>query len=148
MKQSLCCSLIVPPWLAAQALQEHVVPGLSSQRSSDVGRPHSKPPLEYQPSPFSCPLPSPEVFFCCFEGEHCFRSHFRKRKGDFRRKDPTMVGLQFYRRNCVGVFSLFNVTVSGPKEVLTERSGLFKSDFSPRCCFYYSGRGFLNPSSS
>ncbi|KAL1281862.1 hypothetical protein QQF64_000665 [Cirrhinus molitorella] len=31
--------------------------------------------------PFSCPLPSPDVF----EGEHCSISLFRKRKGDRRR---------------------------------------------------------------
>lgn len=60
------------------------------------------------------------LFFCCFEGEHCSLSLLRKRKGDRRRNDPTAVGLQLYRRNCVGVFPLFNVTVSGPKEVLTE----------------------------
>lgn len=40
---------------AAQALQEHVVPGLPSHHSSDVGRPHS-----------SLRVPYPHLMFFCF----------------------------------------------------------------------------------
>lgn len=140
-EQSLCCSLIVPPWLAAQALQEHVVPGLPSHRSSDVGRPHSS--LRPSRVPYLHLM-----FFLVLRVLLRWTFFALPFQRDRRRKAPATVGLQLYRRNCVGVFPLFNVTVSGPKEVLTERSGLFKSDFSSRCCFYYSGRGFLNPSSS
>lgn len=86
-EQSLCFSLIVPPWLAVQDLQEHVVPALGLSQQSPVTT------SQMWADPTHCLhsnlLPSDVSLFyksvICWRN-HIFPSTFLETEGDFEKK--------------------------------------------------------------